>query len=148
MRPALSIDWHTLLEEDLVAHFVDLPYYQEDETVPRETLEKLGCSPSAEKHMRMVSLENLSRFRSAEKHMRIVLAIEAREGPNTSRQSRASHGDDWPPFRGDDGQLLSVGFPTALEEMWCGTSPARIQQCVDTFWHPQFFSTVTFESQL
>ena len=42
---------------------------------------------------------------SAEKYMRIVLAIEAREGPKTSRQSRASHGDDWPPLRGDDGHL-------------------------------------------
>ena len=43
-----------LLEEDPVAHFVILPKYEEDETVLRETLEHLGCSPSAEKHMRMV----------------------------------------------------------------------------------------------
>ena len=42
---------------------------------------------------------------SPEKYTSIVLAMEAREGPNTSRQSRASHGDDWPPLRGDDGQL-------------------------------------------
>ena len=43
-----------LLEEDPVAHFVILPNYEEDETVLRETLENLGCSPSAKKHMRMV----------------------------------------------------------------------------------------------
>ena len=48
MRPALSIDWHTLLEEDLVAHFVVLPIYQEDETLLRETLENLGPSPATE----------------------------------------------------------------------------------------------------
>ena len=73
-------------------------------------------------------------------YMRIVLAMEAREGPNTSRQSRASHGDDWPPLQGDDGHLSStwycwqggwqiiqhpVGLPSVLEEMWCGTSPAE-----------------------
>ena len=28
-----SVDWHTLLEEDPVAHFVILPIYQEDVTV-------------------------------------------------------------------------------------------------------------------
>ena len=42
------------LEEDFVAHFVILPNYEEDETVLRETLENLGCSLSAEKHVRMV----------------------------------------------------------------------------------------------
>ena len=42
------------LEEDPVAHFVILPNFEEDETVLRETLEILGCSPSAEKHMSMV----------------------------------------------------------------------------------------------
>ena len=47
----------------------------EDESLHRETLENLGRSPSAQKHMR------------------IVLAMEAREGPNTSRQSRESHGE-------------------------------------------------------
>ena len=46
-------------------HFVILPNYQEDETLHRETLENLGRSPSAEKHMRM------------------VLALECFEGPNT-----------------------------------------------------------------
>ena len=42
------------------------PNYQEDETLHREILENLGRSPSAEKHMSN------------------VLAVEAREGPNTS----------------------------------------------------------------
>ena len=56
------------------------------------------------------------------KHERIVLTMEAREGPNTSRQSRASHGDDWPPLRGDDGHLSFVGLPTTLDEIWCETS--------------------------
>ena len=50
--------------------------YEEDETVLRETLENLGCSRSAERHMSMVSLENLGRSRSAEKHMRIVSAMD------------------------------------------------------------------------
>ena len=62
MRPALSIDWHTLLEGDFVAHFVVHPNYQEDESMHRETLENPGSSPSAKKHMR------------------IELATEAREG--------------------------------------------------------------------
>ena len=65
-----------LLEEDPVAHFVVFPYYQEDMTRHRDKLENLGCSPSAEKHMRMVSLENLGRSRSAEKHLRIVSAMD------------------------------------------------------------------------
>ena len=39
------IDWHTLLEEDFVAHFVVHPNYQEDESMHRETLENLGSSP-------------------------------------------------------------------------------------------------------
>ena len=30
------------------------------------------------------------------------MALETREGPNTSRQSRASHGDNLPPSRGRD----------------------------------------------
>ena len=64
MRPGLSIHWHTLLEGDLVAHLVVHPNYQEDESLHRETLENLG------------------RSRPAEKHVRIVFAKEAREGPN------------------------------------------------------------------
>ena len=77
-----------LLEEDLVAHFVILPNFEEDETVQRDNLENLGCSPSAEKHMRMVSLENLGRSRSAEKHMRIVSAMESSRGGNWPPPSR------------------------------------------------------------
>ena len=57
-------------------HFVILPIYQEDETLHRETFENLASSPSAEKHMCMVSLENLGRSRSAEKHMRIMSAMD------------------------------------------------------------------------
>ena len=62
MRPALSIDWDTLLEEDFVAHFVVHPNYQEDDSMHRETLENLGSSPFAKKHVQ------------------IGLATEAREG--------------------------------------------------------------------
>ena len=54
IRPALSIVWHKLLEGYLVALFVVLPNFQEDESMHRETLENLGRSPSAEKHMHMV----------------------------------------------------------------------------------------------
>ena len=49
-----SFDVVVLLEEDTVTHFVILPNYEEDETVLRETLGNLGCSPSADKHMRIV----------------------------------------------------------------------------------------------
>ena len=48
---------------------VVFPNYQEDETLHRETLENLGRSPSAEKHMRM------------------VLAMEGLEGPNTQGEA-------------------------------------------------------------
>ena len=65
MPSASSISWPSLLEEDPVAHFVVLPNYQEDEAMFRETF------------------ENSCRSLSAEKHVRIVLAVEAREGPNT-----------------------------------------------------------------
>ena len=84
-----------------------------------------------------------------------------------SGPSRASHGGNWPPFRGRDGQLSStwycwqggwqiiqhpVGLPTALE---AGEESHRRDLSsefitvgdADTFWHLQFFSTVTFESQ-
>ena len=64
------------LKEDPVTHIVVLPNLQEDEGMLRETLEKF-----------------LSALPSAEKYMRIVLTMEAREGPNTSRQSRDSHGE-------------------------------------------------------
>ena len=62
-------------------HFVILPIYQEDETLHRETFENLASSPSAEKHMCMVSLENLGRSPPAEKHVHIVLAMK---GPGVS----------------------------------------------------------------
>ena len=64
MRSALSFDWHKLFEGNLVAHFVVHPNYQEDEPIHRETLENLGRSPSAEKHVN------------------IVFSLEACEGPN------------------------------------------------------------------
>ena len=69
-------------------------------------------------------------------------------GSKHSRQSRASHGGDSPPLRGHCGHLghpsstwycwqggwqitqHPLSLPTALEELWCGTSPARPQQCV------------------
>ena len=54
----------TMVKEDPVTYVVVLPYFREDEAVLRETLENLGRSPQAEKHMR------------------IVLATEAREGPH------------------------------------------------------------------
>ena len=76
MRPALSIDWHTLLEGDLVAHFVVHPNYQEDETMHRETL------------------ENLDRCLETKKHKHVVLTMVGLEGPNT-QDSQAFHGGDW-----------------------------------------------------
>ena len=38
----------------VLAQSVELPNFQKDETMHRETLENLGCSLSAERHMRMV----------------------------------------------------------------------------------------------
>ena len=64
-----------------------LPNYQEDEFISRESLENLGPS------------------RSAERHVHIVLAIGSIREPEHSRQSRVSQSGDWPPFRGDDGHL-------------------------------------------
>ena len=43
-----------LLEEGPVARSVILPNCQKDETILRETLGNLGCSPSADKHMLIV----------------------------------------------------------------------------------------------
>ena len=71
MHSASSINRHSLLDEDPVTHFVVLPNLQEDEGMLRETLENLCCSPLAENCMR------------------VVLAMEAREGPNT--QDKAEH---------------------------------------------------------
>ena len=59
---------------------------------------------------------------------------------NAQDKSRASHGGDGPPLQGHDGHMPSiwfysrgvwqiilrpVGHPTALEEIWRGTSPAQ-----------------------
>ena len=69
----------------------------------------------------------------AEKYMSTVLVMEAGDGSGLSRQSLASHGGDWPPFRGRDCHLSSVRYcwrrgwqnrptpvslQTALEEIW------------------------------
>ena len=42
---------------------------------------------------------------SAEKHMCSCVGPASPPGAEHSGQSRASHGDDWPPLRGDDGHL-------------------------------------------
>ena len=69
MPSASSVNRHTHLDEGSVTHSVVLQNYQEDETMFGDTLENLGRSPSAEKHRR------------------IVLAMEAREEPERSRQN-------------------------------------------------------------
>ena len=111
-----SIDWHTLLEEDLVANFVVLPNYKEVETVHRETLENLGRSLATEKHKRsMLMMEH-------------------------SRQSLAFNGVDWPLPRGlmgprflrhswfDSGHTLMLQF-TDLPECTLGRSPSQRNTC-------------------
>ena len=65
MPSALSIHWHTLLEEDPVAYIVVLPNCQEDEVTRQEPL------------------ENLVRSSSAERRVLTVLAMEAFEHLNT-----------------------------------------------------------------
>jgi len=123
MPAALSISWHTLLEKDPVAQFVVLPNYQVDEAMFGETLENLGRSPSAEKHVH------------------IVLAMEPLESPNTQDTAERLMADTgnlfedmmatWYFWKGG-WQIIQypVGLPTALEEIWCGTPPSRPQQCV------------------
>ena len=54
------------------SHTVSIPYYQEDESMFRD------------------SIENLGRSRSAEKHVCFMVAREAREGPNTQDQAHAA----------------------------------------------------------
>ena len=96
-----------------------------------------------------------------------VLSFRKETRANAQDKNRASHGSDGPPLQGQDGHMPSiwycsrgvwkiilrpVGHPTALEEIWRGTSPAQSQQWVqvgdaDTLWRPHFFSAVTFESQ-
>ena len=122
MRPALSIDWHTLLEGDLVAHFVVLPNYQEDETMHRETL------------------ENLDRCPETKKHKDVVLTMVGLEGPNTQDKAKR--------FMAATGHIATchpagvagkaagkfiqypAGLPSALEEKWRRTSPWEPQQSV------------------
>ena len=105
------------LEEDPVAHFVILPNFEEDETVLRDNLENLGCYPSAEKHMRMVSLEKswpLSFGRETHSH-------GVGDGP-----SRGGNATCHPPRIAEEFDCASPNtqwaFPTALEEIWRGTS--------------------------
>ena len=150
MRSASSINWHSLLEQDPVTHFVVLPNYQEDEAMLRETLENLGRSPSAEKHMR------------------IVLAMEAREGPNTRDKAErlmAATGhlfEDMmatyhPPGIAGEVAGKSSNTQWAFRQLWKKygvelherdlSSVFMTVGDADTLWHPQFFSAVTFESQ-
>ena len=74
------------------------------------------------------------------KRMCIELAMEAREGSDPEDKAEF-HMAATPPLLGLDvhpvflmrslaNHPTPVGLPTALEEMWCGTSPARTQQCV------------------
>ena len=65
IQSASSTKRHSLLDEDPVTHFVVLPNLQGNEGMLRETL------------------DNLCYSLVAEKCTRIVLAMEAREGPNT-----------------------------------------------------------------
>ena len=108
-------------EEDHVIHLVVLPKYQEDKAMLRETLEHLRRSPLAEKHTRVVS------------------AMVDREGPNTQDKAErlmaatahlfedvmAAHHP--PGIAGEVADKIiqhPMGLPTALEEIWCRTSPA------------------------
>ena len=68
MRSASSISLYSFLEVK-PSHTVSLPNYQEEVSMLRESLENLGLS------------------RSAEKHVRIVFAKEAREGPNAEDEA-------------------------------------------------------------
>ena len=127
MPSASSVNWHSFFDEDSVTRSVVLQNYKEDDTMFGDTLENLGRSPSAEKHWRS------------------VLAMEAREGPNDQNKTvrlRSATGRLFedvmatyhqPGIAGEACGKSSqhpVDLPTALEEIWCVTSPARPQQCV------------------
>ena len=148
-RPALSIDSHTLLEGDPVAHFVVLPNYQEDESMHQETLENLGSSPPTEKH-KCIVLTMKGRVRTLETK------------PSVSWQRLATNSRTrWPPII----QLVllerrlasSSNVQWAIRQLWrkCGVGlhPSNLSSGfmtvgdADTLWRPHFFSAVTFESQ-
>ena len=113
-----SFDVVVLLVEDPVAHFVILPNYEEDETVLRETPENLGCSPSAERHMRKVSLENLWPLSfSRETHMYCLCSGSPR-GSEHSGPSRASHCGDWPPPRGHTQHPVGISDSSGRDLAW------------------------------
>ena len=73
-----------------LAHVVVLPYHQEDEAMLRENLEDTRRSPFAEKYMS------------------IVLAMEAGDESEQSRQSSAYRGGESPSLRGQEGHRSST----------------------------------------
>ena len=120
------------LEEDPVAHFVILPIYQEDVTVLHETLESWLLFFGRETHANCVS-----------------------DGPATSFEDvmATCH----PPRIAEEVDCASPNTQFAFRKLWkkCVVELhqrdlSRVFMTVgvaDTFWHPQLFSTVTFESQ-
>ena len=98
-----------------VAHFVIRPNYEEDETVLRETLENIGCSSPAEKHMRMVlAMDRLVAatghiLQGCDGHLTSVkycwrggwqdhpTLVGLSDSSGRNKVSRAFHGGDWPP---------------------------------------------------
>ena len=84
----------TMVKEDTVPYVVVLPYFREDEAVLRETLQNLGRSPPAEKHMRIVLAARVHTLTTKQ-------SVSLRQLVTYSRQF-TQH---------------PLGLPTALEEL-------------------------------
>ena len=117
-----------MVKEDPVTYVVVLPYFLEDEAVLRETLENLGRSSPAEKHMR------------------VVLATDARKGPHSHDKAEC--------LIAATGHLVKTVHPTSLGPSDCfgrntvwsfASSVFKTVGDAGTPWPPQFVRTVTFE---
>ena len=91
--------------------------------------------------MSRVTLGNLGRSLSAEKQRLYRVGHRGPSGSKHSRQSRASHGGDWPPFRGPDGHWsltwyagnvaeTSPNTQCAFRQLWKKFGLEVHQQCV------------------
>ena len=69
LHSALSINWHSFLEEEAGTHVVVLPKFSGGRGYGQRTLKNLGRSPSAERRVH------------------IGVGCKAREGPNTQERA-------------------------------------------------------------
>ena len=110
----------------------------------------------------------LGRSHSAEKHMCLVLALQARQGPNTQDQAErlmATTGHLFEEMMATYHSLGIAGKVAGNHPTHSGPSDSSGRNVVelhqrelsnvfmtvgdaDIFWHPQFFSTISFEFEV